>query len=525
MYTYIIIDDEPLIRRGTIKKLEDFPNIACVGQASNGQAALELIKEKDPDFIITDMKMPVMDGTRLLPVLSTQYPDKNIIVISGYKDFEYAQQALRANTIDYIVKPFSRQALWDAVARAVSEIENKASLDQKLTMSETEKENLKYEYDRQLLKNLLFGSLGSSAEFSSEKLKRLADDRCYFLITASLREPLDANALCEFLSVRRIASSSVLLTRENTDNMVFLLFFLPSNEQKEYVRTASDLKVLLDLFFDSCQAHPSYGISQPHSSFDKLHEAFLETADALNQMTLLPACNYIFYGADREESANLDWQKLERFLFAVESGQSTEIHSLFPELFHYFARTDRCRLKDAKNYCMGIVEALQRSLPKDVAVHRNSAASLSLLNNLNFIFNFQELEEYFLLVFHNLAEVFDSSGLYTEKDVMDNVRSYISLHYDKDLTLEFVASLFHLNRSYLSSAFKNRTGTSFVDYINQIRVEKAKELLVKTDKKNYQIAQAVGYENAKYFFRVFKKLEGVTPEQYRTMNGDSGTVK
>ena len=98
---------------------------------------------------------------------------------------------------------------------------------------------------------------------------------------------------------------------------------------------------------------------------------------------------------------------------------------------------------------------------------------------------------------------------------MDNVRNYISLHYDKDLTLEFIASLFHLNRSYLSSAFKSRTGISFVDYVNQIRVEKAKELLAKTDKKTYQIAQAVGYENAKYFFRIFKKIEGITPEQYR----------
>lgn len=515
MYTYIVIDDEPLIRRGTIKKLEGFPDIACIAQASNGQTALELIKEKDPDFIITDMKMPVMDGTRLLPVLSTQYPDKHIIVISGYKDFEYAQQALRANTIDYIVKPFSREALWDAVSRAISEIENKASLDQKLTMSETEKEALKYEYDRQLLKNLLFGSLGNSPEFSSGKLERLTADCCYFLMTVNLREALDENALSEFLSVRDMASFCVLITRENTDNMVFLLFFLTQDEQTEFARKASSCKELLDQFFDSCQAHPSYGISQPHTALDRLHEAFLETADALNQMTPIPASNYVFYEAARKPSVTLEWPKLERFLFLAESGQTAEIRTLFPELFHYFARTERCRLKDAKDYCMEIVEALRKSLPKDMSVQHNSAASLSLLNNLNFIFSFQELEEYFLQVFHNLAEAFESTGFYTEKDVMDNVRNYIRLHYDKDLTLEFVASLFHLNRSYLSSAFKTRTGTSFVDYVNQVRVDKAKELLVKTDKKTYQIAQAVGYENAKYFFRIFKKLEGETPEQYR----------
>lgn len=515
MYTYIVIDDEPLIRRGTIKKLEGFPDVACIAQASNGQAALDLIKEKNPDFIITDMKMPVMDGTRLLPVLSTQYPDKHIIVISGYKDFEYAQQALRANTIDYIVKPFSRDTLWDAVSRAVSEIENKASLDQKLTMSETEKEILKYEYDRQLLKSLLFDSLGTSANFSSRKLNRLTAECCYFLITVNLQETLDENALSQFLSARSAASSCVMITRENTDNMAFLIFFLPKEQKSEYIRQAAAYKELLDLFFDSCHVHPFYGISQPHCSPESLHEAFRETAAALNQLTPIPACSYVFYEASENTSAPLAWPKLERFLFLVESGQPAEALILFPELFHYFARIEHCRLQDAKDYCMEIVEDLRKILPKDLQPPHSSAASLSLINNLNFIFSFQDLEEYFLQVFRNLAEAFENSGLYTEKDVMDNVRNYISLHYDKDLTLEFIASLFHLNRSYLSSAFKSRTGISFVDYVNQIRVEKAKELLAKTDKKTYQIAQAVGYENAKYFFRIFKKIEGITPEQYR----------
>lgn len=514
MYTYIIIDDEPLIRRGILKKLEDFPGITCVAQASNGQTALELIGETNPDFIITDMKMPVMDGTRLLPVLSTQYPDKHIIVISGYKDFEYAQQALRANTIDYIVKPFSREALWDAVSKAVSQIESKVSLDQKLTMSETEKEDLKYEYDRQLLKSLLFGTLSDTAEFSSQKLKSLFADGCYFLMAVSLRESLDESALSDFLSVRDMASSCVVITRENTNNMVFLLFFLSKERRKEYRREAAAYMELLDLFFGTCQAHPFYGISLPHTAPDRLHEAFLEAADALNQMTPLPSGSFVFYGDTAAPSAALSWPKLERFLFLVESGQAAEVGTLFPELFHYFARTEGCRLKDAKDCCMEIAETLRKSLPRDIS-SRSSASGLSLLNNLNFIFSFPELEEYFLQFFHNLAEAFENTGYYTEKDVMDNVKNYIRLHCDKDLTLDFVASLFHLNRTYLSSAFKNRTGIGFVDYVNLVRVEKAKELLAKTDKKTYQIAQAVGYENAKYFFRIFKKIEGVTPEQYR----------
>ena len=116
---------------------------------------------------------------------------------------------------------------------------------------------------------------------------------------------------------------------------------------------------------------------------------------------------------------------------------------------------------------------------------------------------------------------FECAGFYSEKDVLENVKNYIDLHYEKDLTQEFVASLFRLNRSYLSSAFKARNGSSLVDYINQVRISHAKELLKNTDKKMYQISQAVGYENVKYFFRVFKKTQGITPEQFRSYSSKS----
>lgn len=515
MHTYIVIDDEPLIRRGTIKKLEGFPDITCIAQASNGQTALQLIQEKNPDFIITDMKMPVMDGSRLLPVLSSRYPDKYIIVISGYKDFEYAAQALRANTIDYIVKPFSQETLWNSVSKVISKLEHKASLDAMLTMSAQEKETLKYEYDCQLLKNLLFGTVEKAGDFTSQKMKTLLSDYHYFLITVNLRETYNNHSLSEFLSARDMDSFCVPLTRENTNNMVFLLVFVPENTLRTYINKANTVRTLLDLFFDSQQTHPSYGISLLYSSPASLHKAFLETAEALNQFTLIPEHNYAFYDTADKINISLHWPKLEQFLFLTESGASAEVQTLFPELFHYFARTENCRLKDAKEYCMEIVEILRKSFPKELSFSRNPATSLSILNNLNFIYSFSELQEYFQQIFYNFSTIFESIGYYSEKDVMEQVKRYIDLHYDKDLTLEFVASLFHLNRSYLSSTFKSRTGTSFVDYINQVRIAHAKELLQQTDKKTYQIAQAVGYENPKYFFRIFKKLEGITPEQYR----------
>lgn len=514
MYTYIVIDDEPLIRRGILKKLEDYPGIECIGQASNGKAALELIEEKDPDFVITDMKMPIMDGTQLLPVLSTQYPDKYIIVISGYKDFDYAKEALRAKTLDYIVKPFSRETLCSAVDKAVELLKSRETLQEKITLDEAEKENLKYEYDRQILRNVLFGTDRDVCALTSQKAQSMQNGCQYVLLTITMQEKLDEKVLSEFLLMRDPEVQTVLFTRDHTENMCFLLLVFPK-EKKVLQKDIMDIKNMLDNFFQSIRTHPFYGISGNHKSFGELHEAFLETTEALNQMTLEQNVNYVFYEEKREEGCVLEWPKLESFLFLVESGKKEEMEAVFPELFHYFARNEKCRLKDAKDYCLEITEMLKKSLPKDMQIHKSTATSLNLITNLNFIFSFSELEEYFERFFGNMTMAFENAGFYSEKDVLENIKSYVDLHYEKDLTQEFVASLFRLNRSYLSSAFKARTGISFVDYVNQVRIQHAKEMLKKTDKKTYQIAQAVGYENAKYFFRVFKKLEGITPEQYR----------
>lgn len=115
----------------------------------------------------------------------------------------------------------------------------------------------------------------------------------------------------------------------------------------------------------------------------------------------------------------------------------------------------------------------------------------------------------------HLASLLQSQSVYAGDDVIENIKVYMERNYQKDITQEYISYLFYINRSYLSTLFKARTGEKFVDYLNSIRIEKAKELLAGSQRKMYQVARAVGYDNVKYFFRVFKKKTGITPEQYR----------
>ena len=157
MYTYIVIDDESLIRKGTIKKLQPMEDrITCIGEADNGKAGIELIQEVHPDIVILDMQMPIMGGKELLPYLAENYPDMPLIVISGYRDFDYVKQAISAAAIDYILKPFSKEAIQDCISRAIERLEDSQTLS-RVTDSDEEKEAAYYDYDIQHLTNLILG--------------------------------------------------------------------------------------------------------------------------------------------------------------------------------------------------------------------------------------------------------------------------------------------------------------------------------------------------------------------------------
>jgi len=139
----------------------------------------------------------------------------------------------------------------------------------------------------------------------------------------------------------------------------------------------------------------------------------------------------------------------------------------------------------------------------------------SVLNAMNNMFTLEELHKYFEQSFTNISKLLQSKNIYAGNDAVEKVKIYIRNNYRKDLTQDFIASLFYLNRSYLSTVFRKKTGVKFIDYLNDVRIEAAEALLEKSDQKMSYIASSVGYDNVKYFFRIFKKRVGLTPEEYR----------
>ena len=184
MYKYVIIDDELLTRKGTIEKLAPVANILqCTGEAEDGEQGLQLIEAVHPDLVITDMKMPVMDGTALLPVLAERYPEIALIVISGYQDFEYMRQAIYAKAIDYILKPFSTEDIVESVKKVIKKMELKETESIKSRLETEHYEKSQENYDLGIIRNIIEGHSTGNGDFVSRKIRFMFQERKIILIT------------------------------------------------------------------------------------------------------------------------------------------------------------------------------------------------------------------------------------------------------------------------------------------------------------------------------------------------------
>lgn len=520
MYTYIVIDDENLIRKGTIKKLQPLENkIHCVGEADNGQSGLQLIQELHPDFVILDMQMPVMNGCELLPYLAENYPEMPLIVISGYRDFDYVKQAISADAIDYILKPFSKESIQECVLRAIERLENSQTLSQKLTDSYEQKEAAYYEYDIQYLTNLILGYHTGDSSISSERLKFINDTHRLLLLTLYFNHPESISTvdIQEWLHNGEFGDLALYLPNPSSTQMGFLILFMPNTEFSLSRKLVTQISSSVTNYVRYFGSSVLIGISHSHADLSELHAAFLETSEALNQQLLFSDSESVFYYQNTSEPQTFVWNQEEEFLFRIEAGMSNEVESLIENLFDSMRLLSNYTLADAKYYCYqlsgqctGILNYyLKQNVPK---------SSNSVQNIVNYIFSLQELKEYYCQFFLNITEMLKSQSIYASADVIEKIQIYMQHNYQKNLTQDFIASLFYLNRSYLSTLFKQKTGMKFIDYLNEIRINKSKELLKDSTRKMYQISKSVGYDNSKYFFRIFKKKTGMTPEQYRELN-------
>lgn len=523
MYRYLIIDDEKFTRLGTIAKLAPMEYvIRCVGEAANGADGLALTEELHPDIIITDMKMPGMGGEELLPLLAKKYPDIYIIVISGYQDFEYSRQAIRANAIDYILKPFGEEEIQNAVKQAILRICDDSRMENQIREGAAYKEAYAYSQDIKIIRELLENHRPIRTEFSSGRLAFMNHRHAWRFLLLHADTSLPEDEILSLLGTPDYAGRTVYLPNLHVKNVGYILLFFSAASGME--ATGQYCTRLTNSLFAMLQPDVSdliCGVSALHFEQADFYEGFQEGVHALNRMQLTDQRSLLFYEEKGISSEPIRWDRTDELLFRIETGQADKTEALVTELFRWYAAMPDISILDIKISCSVLTDQIKHILSRYVEQIRKDSPDSSIHNNLNTMFRLNELQEYYLHFFVTVARSLQTENAYTDENTIKNVVTYIDRNYQKNLSVEFVASLFYMNRSYLSHAFKKQKGITFVDYLNRTRIDHAKSLLQSTDKKIYQVAAAVGYDTVRSLYRAFRKFEHTTPERFRSLSKNS----
>ena len=532
-HNILIVDDEQLIRQGLRARIEYLGiDVDEIFEAENGLMALRLQEEHPIDVVITDIRMPDMDGLELIQEMQKKNNQIKSIVLSGYAEFSYAETAIRLGVKAYLLKPVSNDDLKAAFDKAYKEMEQTASVRQEVQMKKRmDREKQVYQQEKAL--NALFSSQEAGA-VTREQLCKLcgydekmwaggAESVLYLAILHINKEsfehqrfrPVD-HELVRFM-IRNIfeeiqAPCEKLLVNSLSDTRQMYGIFIGDDKKKLrmeveriYLRMRSVLEKKMGIYL-------TIGVSRCRSQLEGKETS--EARQALKQRIIYGKANIYFYEDIRilgeQEFPVSQLHLLEQY---IEHNEIFKVKNLVQEIF-----SEELVKKYGSAYLRIMwIRILNLLLHHYERRGRNAAEIEKMLQNYNLLDRIQSLQEIRQKIIEMVMECVS-----TESVADANARSkiqmaigYIQEHFAENLTVNVLAEHYGMSPNYFSSMFKKEMSRSAVNYITELRINQARELLYHSELSVVDISKKVGYEDSQYFFRVFKKYLGMTPLQYR----------
>lgn len=519
MLKVMLVDDEVAIRKGLAHGIR-WESLGCTvaAQAEDGEDALAQIPETRPDIVISDIRMPGMDGLALAGELHRRWPHIKTILLTGFPDFSYAQQAIACQVVDFVLKPTSVEQLTAAIEKAKSQIQEEQT-HQKLRseLASRSEENLSLQQEM-LLRDLIHRVRLSTLYVYSRMAQLRMDLRSYYVLSLTVA-PLEGEENVNCLPFLRDAQA--ILRDSIPDHAIW---FIAEGDQACYAVLQApemqELPALCGETVDAADSIPRYhiviGVSLHHTDPLTLAGAAEEAEQARQFADYAhperPAVSYADIPTVDSEAMAEIIQVLQQIRTAVELGRPDAAQKSLQALFRHVhmkklpAREVRSIYMSVYNFC-----STQFLWERNT---ENLSSNLPTLQALLQSGSIRELEAY-LCDFVDLLYQQRSYRLESPDDLIKAIQRHIQQHYMEELTLEALADKVHLSPSYISKLFKRETGENLSVYIQKVRIRQAKILLSTTDLKTYEVAERVGIPDPVYFSRTFKKITGMKPKDFR----------
>lgn len=546
----IIADDEFIVRE-FLRDLDIWKelDVEIVGEASDGQEAYELCLELNPDILMTDIRMPFMDGLEVSMKLKEEGRDIRFIIISGVQDFDYAKTALSVDAAAYILKPIKIIELMEAVKKVVKGITMEKNRSTEMqSIKELLNENM-YIISKNFLRNLVCGMYTQESDLNINEVK---EKLTYYNIPLAINENVmvsvlqidnyiqdtetksEEDKLLLNFSVSNVINevmdnykSGISFYMEDGDHV--LLFNSSAHFSEKHIEICNTISEYMKKLFD---LSVSIATGRIASSITRSQTSYREALFVLKYKFYTGKNSIIniddikkFLNTDKEDIEYTDLYELEKELINNSRlGDADKVDAVINKIFDlHLSMKKNIDAEYVQSICIEIVCMMSRSLYEfeeniDTIVENRSV----ILDNIYKIDDMQELKKYMRDIFFKVANYFSKKLKNKNSGIVNRIKQIIQQRYMEGIGISMLAEEVYLSPNYISSIFKKETGENITDYIKHVRMEAAKELLKNLDLKIQDIAEMIGFDNANYFSMIFKRYTGMLPQKYRSLTTNTG---
>ncbi|MGP7818100.1 response regulator transcription factor [Niallia sp. 01092] len=513
MYRVVIVDDEPISRNG-IEAFIDWKREGMLVESlcANGEEALKVLKASSADILITDIKMPIMNGIELMKQALEHYPNLKVVMLSSYSDFEYVKEGLKLGAVDYLLKSaLDPVELLDVLRRCISILEEERRKEIEFHYYQQGAAYKERKYMEQAIKRIMVQEQCSSSSMDWEP-KWLKQDYVCMYITLDRAEVLMEKhgylhvqlLLEEFQEMfyQKMDDGAAVLSGERS---LFLLF--PKrlqNWRRKLYRLKRSVETELGITISAGYAMEQgrYGILKGlANSRMACQRRFFEGVGGIYGWTENQAVAF----SSKMETEHADWQS---FFEIIRNGDP--VSSAVEYAINHW-----------KNLCNNPEQIKKEACDLLIQISELQADAKPLPpDQFDLLENAETLDEIASL-FKRILEEMETSFILRSPDngnggqLITKALAYMDSHYTENLTLQNVADKVHVSKNYFSILFKQQTGYNFIDYLIELRIREAKRLLTEEDGRIYDVAESLGFNGVNYFSRLFKKMTGLTPLEYR----------
>ncbi|HEY5560346.1 MAG TPA: response regulator [Clostridiaceae bacterium] len=536
MLKILIADDDKIIRGGLKAIIErSIPDSCIVGEAYNGIVALDIINSTPVDILIADIKMPGMNGVELVKALKAMKSTIKIIILSGFEEYRYVRETLRNGASDYLLKPVENEVLINLINKLRTDItEELESIEKYKSLEHRVSSGISALKEKYLLA-LINGS--NATYFPRIKEELNIDNNCDFLLSVICiddyyklikeNSPLlnfNLNSVIEGcirkLTLDRSVIKEYFLVYKDLE--IILLFISNKGDTNYFNKSVfSFLEEVNNIIATTNEFTVTIGISENYKNLEETNRAYEEALIAEEQRFFKSKNILVKYDKayiSFDDSVKLDFDSQISSLFNyIELTEIEKILRVIEDIFNKLSKEK-------------ISHSLYRETIKSIYIKLNLLSqefkdAAEQINELDYDFDFKyfideintlsELKEYTRKSFISICKKINYLRSHRSKKTIQMVKEYIKDHFKEEISLKSAAEHVYMNYTYLSELFKIETGKNFSDYIIETRIEEAKKLLKNSNIKAYEVGHMVGYEEPTSFNRIFKKIVGLSPSEYR----------